>query len=347
MTTELHDAMLWDSADGGAVQCNLCAHRCRIAEGDLGLCRVRRNVGGALKTLTYARLCALHVDPIEKKPLFHFLPGSTSLSVATPGCNFRCNFCQNWRISQSPGQEHSGPSVPLKGTEFLPPEQIVKLAEQNHCDSISYTYTEPTVFFELAYDTAVLARQRGIKNCFVSNGFMTPQAVETIAPLLDAINVDLKCFSDETYRRVCGGRLQPVLDGLVSLVQAGVWVEVTTLVVPGMNDSETELRQIAEFIAEHLGVHVPWHVSRFHGDYQQRNTPATPLSTLQTACQLGAKAGLKYIYCGNAPGQADENTYCAHCRETLIGRVGFSVERIRLSNGACPNCQTPLEGVWE
>ena len=339
--------MLWDRAEGGAVRCNLCAHRCRIAEGKLGFCRVRKNVGGALKTLTYGWVCALHVDPIEKKPLFHFLPGSRSLSIATPGCNFRCSFCQNWQISQQPRQDEDGLDSPSLQTEFIPPETIVELARQNRCASISYTYTEPTIFFELAYDTARLARKHGIKNCFVSNGFMTPEAVETIAPVLDAINVDLKFFSEETYRTVCGGALQPVLDCLVNLVRAGVWVEVTTLVVPGMNDSEEELRQIAEFIATRLGPHVPWHVSRFHGDYQQRSAPATPLATLELARDLGLRAGLKYVYGGNAPGQVDERTYCTRCREVLIDRLGFTVENLRLKNGLCPNCQTPAEGVWE
>jgi pyruvate formate lyase activating enzyme len=346
MTNQFHDAMLWEPAEDGAVRCNLCAHRCRVAEGKWGFCRVRRNVGGALKTTTYGQLCAMHVDPIEKKPLFHFLPGSMSLSIATPGCNFRCNFCQNWQISQQPRRDEDGLYNPRQ-SEFVPPESIVELAERDRCSSISYTYTEPTIFFELAYDTAILARQRGMKNCFVSNGFMTPQAVETIAPMLDAINVDLKCFSDETYRDVCGGKLQPVLDCLVNLVQAGVWVEVTTLVVPGMNDSEEDLRQIAEFIATRLGGHVPWHVSRFHGDYRQRNTPATPISTLELACDLGAKAGLKFVYCGNAPGLADERTCCPNCREILIDRVGFSVKSVHLQHGVCPTCRTPIEGVWE
>ncbi|MBN1556028.1 MAG: AmmeMemoRadiSam system radical SAM enzyme [Phycisphaerae bacterium] len=348
MTADLHDAMLWEPADGGAVRCDLCAHRCRIAEGKFGSCRVRQNVDGVLKTLTYGQLCATHVDPIEKKPLFHFLPGSLSLSIATPGCNFRCSFCQNWRISQQPREDDDdGLSTPSRQNQFVPPEQIVQLARRNGCQSISYTYTEPTIFFELAYDTAHLAHEQGIKNCFVSNGFMTAEAVETVAPVLDAINVDLKCFSDETYKNVCGGRLQPVLDCLENLVRAGVWVEVTTLVVPGMNDSEAELRRIAEFIATRLGAHVPWHVSRFHGDYKQRTTPATPLSTLQTACRLGAEAGLKYIYSGNVPGEADERTYCARCREVLIDRMGFSVQHVHLQNGACPKCDTPLEGVWE
>ncbi len=347
MSDELQDAMLWERAENDAVQCNLCAHRCRIAEGKEGFCSVRRNVGGVLKTLTYGRICALHVDPIEKKPLFHFLPGSKSLSLATPGCNFRCSFCQNWQISQQPSWvEGESNNISLQ-TEYVAPESVVELAQQNHCASISYTYTEPTIFFEYAYDTATLARRNGIKNCFVSNGFMTPRAVEAIAPVLDAINVDLKCFSDETYRKVCRGSLQPVLNCLEQLVQAGIWVEVTTLVVPGMNDSPEELRQIADFIAKTLGQGVPWHVSRFHGDYQLRSTPSTPLATLELACRLGAEAGLKYVYCGNVPSLVDERTRCPHCREVLIDRAGFSVSAVRIRNGRCPKCDTPVEGVWE
>lgn len=342
---ELHDAMLWTPADDNAVQCNLCAHRCKIAAGAIGLCQVRQNVTGKLKTHTYSQVCAMNVDPIEKKPLFHFLPNSMSLSLATPGCNFRCAFCQNWQISQQAREDKNGGNI-FRRAQAIPPEQLVNLARQNGCASISYTYTEPTIFFELAYDTAALAHEAGIKNCFVSNGFMTPEAVETIAPHLDAINVDLKCFSDETYRRVCQGRLAPVLACLENLVRAGIWVEVTTLAVPGMNDSEAELRQIAEFVAEKLGKHVPWHVSRFHPDYKKLETPATPLATLERAGELGREAGLKYVYCGNVPGQADECTRCAHCQNVLIDRRGFRVENIFIEDGACPHCQTPLEGIW-
>ncbi len=342
---ELHDAMLWEAGDDDAVRCKLCAHRCRIAPGAFGLCCVRENVAGRLKTHTYDQICALNVDPIEKKPLFHVLPGTMSLSVATPGCNFRCAFCQNWQISQRPRREEQGRLGP-RSTQSIAPETLVQQAEEHRCASISYTYTEPTIFFELAYDTARQAHRRGIKNCFVSNGYMTPEAVNTIAPVLDAINVDLKCFSDETYRDVCGGRLQPVLDCLQALVQAGVWVEVTTLVVPDMNDSEAELRQIAEFIAAALGKHVPWHVSRFHGDYQQTDIPPTPIATLERACRCGKEAGLKYIYCGNVPGKVDERTYCPSCRSVLIDRVGFHVEQITMQNGTCPNCGTAMEGLW-
>jgi len=332
--------MLWEKLDGRKVRCELCAHRCVIAAGRYGICRVRQNVDGVLKTHSYDAVVAVNVDPIEKKPLFHFLPGTLSLSVAAAGCNFQCEFCQNWQISQSP---RTGRVV---GGQAVSPERIVAAAVNYDCASISYTYTEPTVFFELAYDTARLARDRGLKNCFVSNGYMTPRAVETISPYLDAINVDLKAFRDETYRRVMKARLEPVLQCLKALVDAGIWVEVTTLVVPGMNDSPQELHQIAEFIATQLGPDVPWHVSRFHGDYKMTNVPATPIETLKLACRIGAEAGLRYIYSGNVSGQADERTYCPGCGRVLIDRVGFAVRQVRIADGACPECGLKIPGIW-
>ncbi len=335
-----HDAMLWESLDGQTVRCNLCGHQCVIAAGKYGVCRVRRNVAGTLKTLNYGALVALNADPIEKKPLFHFLPGTRSLSVAAAGCNFQCPFCQNWQISQA---LRDGLYV---GATFVSPAEIVAAAVKHDCPSISYTYTEPTVFFELAYDTATLGKQQGLKNCFVSNGFLSELAVETIAPVLDAINVDLKAFRDATYRSIMKARLEPVLTCLKALVKAGVWVEVTTLVVPGMNDSPEELRDIARFIVDELGDFVPWHVSRFHGDYKMTTTPTTPLRTLELACRLGKEAGLKFVYSGNVAGQADESTYCPTCGELLIERVGFGIRGSRLAKGCCPACQTQIEGVW-
>ncbi len=338
--SETREAMLYEKLDGQKVRCNLCGHRCVIKAGKYGVCRVRQNVEGSLESLSYDAVVALNVDPIEKKPLFHFLPGTQSVSVAATGCNFQCKFCQNWRISQSPrtGKLAEGRAVSSK--------QIVSAARNYECDSISYTYTEPTVFFELAYDTAKLAHDEGIKNCFVSNGFLTPLAVDTIAPYLDAINVDLKAFRDETYRRVMKARLEPVLDCLRALMKAGIWVEITTLVVPQMNDSPEELRDIAEFIANELGPHVPWHVSRFHGDYNMTQTPSTPLEKLQDACRIGKEAGLKYIYCGNVAGQVDESTYCPNCKNVVIERSGFSVRRINLEDEKCGKCGEPIEGVW-
>ncbi len=284
---------------------------------------------------------AVHVDPIEKKPLFHFLPGTRSLSIACAGCNFQCEFCQNWQISQSPRSSR------VRSGQAVSPQQIITAAKTHDCASISYTYTEPTIFFELAYETAKLAREQGIANCFVSNGYMTDPAVRTISPYLDAINVDLKAFRDDTYNRVMKARLTPVLDCLRALVRERVWVEVTTLIVPGMNDSAQELRNIATFIAGDLGKAVPWHVSRFHGDYHMTTTPATPVTKLDEACRIGREAGLKFVYCGNVPGRNDERTLCPNCHAVLIDRVGFNMHQNRLQNGACPDCGTEIEGVWD
>ncbi len=338
---ESHQAMLWEQLGGKRVRCHLCGHECLIAEGKYGLCRVRRNVDGALRSLSYGNVVAVNVDPIEKKPLFHFLPGSQSLSVAAAGCNFQCEFCQNWQISQ-PSNEGR-----LAGGQAVSPEQIVSGAMAQDCRSISFTYTEPTVFFELAYDTAKLAKRRGIRSCFVSNGYMTPLAVEKISPYLDAINVDLKAFRDETYQHVMKARLEPVLTCLKSLIAAGIWVEVTTLVVPEMNDSPEELRDIAHFIASELGPHVPWHVSRFHGEYHMTAASSTPIQTLELACRIGAEEGLKYIYCGNVAGLVDERTHCPACGQVVVDRTGFSIREVRLKDGACPKCNQAIEGIWE
>ncbi len=348
--TATHEAMLWEVLDEGnlRVQYRLCAHRCVLAEGELGRCRVRQNRGGQMVTHTYDQVTAMTPDPIEKKPLFHVLPGSRSLSIATPGCNFHCDFCQNWHISQTP----EGGLTPDAG-EAITPTQIVELARRNHCASISYTYTEPTVFFELAYETAQLAKQAGLRNCFVSNGFFTEEALDLIAPTLDAINVDLKAFSDKTYRTRFGGKLSPVLDTLQRLIEAGIWVEVTTLVVPGMNDSEEELYQIATFIAGTLGVDVPWHVSRYHGDFKCRHAPNTPLESLERAVQIGRDAGLRYLYCGNVfgspaqPGGDHESTHCPACQSPIVIRKGYAVEAIHLRHGLCRSCNEPIPGIWE
>jgi pyruvate formate lyase activating enzyme len=334
------EAQLWKKADGQDVQCELCGHQCKIAAGQYGLCRVRQNVAGALQTLNYGSLVALNVDPIEKKPLFHVLPGSTSLSIAAAGCNFQCEFCQNWQISQQP---RDGKGILGQATS---PEQVVSAAGNYDCASISYTYTEPTVFFEFARDCSRLAHEQGIKNCFVSNGFLTEKAVGELTGLLDAINVDLKAFRDKTYREIMKAPLAPVLTCLKSLVQAGIWVEVTTLVVPEMNDSREELADIAGFIAGQLGPDVPWHVSRFRGEYQMRDHGATPRETLEMAATLGKKAGLKHVYCGNLHGQVDENTYCPSCKELLIDRTGFHVRQNRLRDGACPSCGQAIAGLW-
>jgi pyruvate formate lyase activating enzyme len=338
----MKEALLYDKLADGRTACRLCRHRCRIEAGARGLCGVRENRGGALYSLVYGRLVARHVDPIEKKPLFHFLPGSLSYSIATVGCNFRCRFCQNADIAQLPNDRGGA----IAG-ERCEPEAVVRAAERSGCRSIAYTYTEPTVFFEFARDTARLARERGLRNVFVTNGYMTSEAVALIAPVLDAANVDLKAFSPRFYREVCGARLKGVLRTLGRLKARGVFVEVTTLLVPGLNDDRRELRELAAFLAGDLGPETPWHISRFHPDYRMTDRPPTPVETLREAREIGRAAGLKFVYTGNVPGDPGENTFCPGCGEILIARRGFQVAAVRLQAGGCGRCGAAVAGVWE
>ena len=336
-----HEAKLYHTVEDQHVVCDLCHHRCRIAPGKRGVCRARLNENGRLVSLVYGRCIAMNADPIEKKPLFHFLPGSLSFSVATVGCNFRCSFCQNYLISQSLSEAEG--SVP---GETVSPDELVRSALKRHCHSISYTYTEPTVFFEYALETAQLATAAGLGNCFVSNGFMTPEAVDAIAPYLDAINVDLKSFNPEVYRKIMGGRLEGVLDTLAYLHKKGIWLEVTTLVVEDMNDSEEEIRQIARFIAG-LSRDIPWHVSRFFPQYKMTATPPTAARTIADAVRIGEEEGLRFVYCGNARDERHESTRCAQCGTLLIGRSGYFITTNTLKpDGACPSCGTQCPGVW-
>ena len=303
--------------------------------------RRERDRAGVLYTLVYDRVISAHVDPIEKKPLFHFLPGTSSFSVATVGCNFHCLFCQNWDISQMPKDKHGS----ILGKK-ISPEQIVRKALGGRCATIAYTYTEPTIFFELAYDTAKLAAEQGLKNIFVTNGYITPEALTLIQPYLHAANIDLKGFDDQRHRRVCGAKLQPVLDTIRSMQERGIWVEVTTLVIPGHNDSDEELTQIARFLKD-VSEDIPWHLSALFPAYKMREVEPTDLATLQRAWQIGKEAGLRYVYCGNLPSNLHESTDCYHCGKRIVEREGFSVGRITLHQGRCPDCQTPIAGVWE
>jgi len=333
----IREAMLWSSRVDGKVECRLCAHRCVVAPGKRGVCSVRENRDGRLATLVYGEVVAAHVDPIEKKPLYHFFPGSRALSVATAGCNFRCGFCQNWQISQAPRRKGEG----IAGEAFGP-EAVVRAAVDQDCRSISYTYTEPTIFFEYAFDTARLGREAGLANNFVTNGYMTAEALETIRPYLDAANVDLKAFKDETYKKICGARLEPVLESIRLMRKLGIWVEVTTLVVPGLNDGAEELAAIARFIAS-VDPAIPWHISRFHPDYEYTQAPPTPVATLRAAAEAGRKEGLRHIYVGNVPGES-EDTLCAACGFVLIRRRGFSVVGNALRDSRCPSCGAVLAG---
>ena len=335
-------AYLWEPSEDNKVRCNLCSHRCMIGDGRRGICAVRENRKGTLETLVYGKLVARHIDPIEKKPLYHFLPNTLSYSIATVGCNFSCRFCQNADIAQMPA-DHQGTIMGSSST----PGDVVAAAEQGGCRSISYTYTEPTIFFEFAYETARLAHESSLRNVFVTNGYMTAEALEMISPYLDAANVDLKAFSDKYYKELCGARLKHVQATLKLMKSLGVFVEVTTLVVPGLNDDPAELKALAAFVANDLGPETPWHISRFHPTYKLTDRPSTPVATLNLAREIGLKAGLRYVYTGNVPGDAGENTYCHGCGEIVIERFGFRVGRIGVENGKCVHCGVEIDGVWE
>jgi pyruvate formate lyase activating enzyme len=342
----MKEALLYEKQDDQRVRCNLCAHRCLIPPGQKGVCLVRENQAGALYSLVYGLPLSQAVDPIEKKPLFHFHPGSTAFSIATVGCNFRCSFCQNADISQMPRDRGQIMGHPVT------PEEIVRAARRHGSRSIAYTYTEPTIFFEYTYDIAALAHEAGIASVYVTNGYMTPEMLEMFhglgaahEPWLHAANVDLKAFRDETYKRVCGARLEPVLDALIKMKELGLWVEVTTLIVPDMNDSDDELREMASFIASQLGVETPWHVSRFHPDYRMRDRRPTLPQTLRRAFELGREAGLRYVYVGNMPGSHLEDTHCPNCDSVVVGRRGFQVRYRNLQDGTCLQCGTAIDGV--
>lgn len=337
----MKEAMLYRKQEDGKVACVLCSHRCVIADGKRGFCGVRVNHEGTLYTLVYGKVIAQHVDPIEKKPLFHFLPGTFSYSVATIGCNFRCGFCQNWEISQ----------FRMNGEEDLPgkslaPETAVQEAAKAGCVSMSYTYTEPTIFFEYAYDTAVLAHERGIKNVFVTNGYQTPETIQKMTGVIDAANVDLKSFSDEFYRKVCSAELEPVLEAIRLMHEAGIHVEVTTLVVPDENDSEGELREIADFLFD-ISPDIPWHISCFHPDYKELTMRPTPRETIRKALAIGREQGLHYVFAGNLPGEGDEDTVCPHCKHVVISRSGYSVRAMGMKGNRCGNCGAPLPIINE
>ena len=331
--------MLYEKLENNNVQCALCNHRCKIAPGKFGTCGVRQNVEGTLYTLVYGEAIATHVDPIEKKPLYHFLPGTNSYSIASIGCNFKCGFCQNWQISQINKKKQSG----KLGTDILP-EDVVKKAMVNNCKSISYTYTEPTIFFEYAFDTAKAAKEKGIYNVFVTNGYMAKEAIDEIKPYLDAANVDLKSFKDEYYKKSCGARLQPVVDNIAYMHKNGIWVEVTTLIIPGLNDSTEELFDIAKFIGS-VDDKMPWHISRFQPNYKMTESEITPIATMKQAMEIGKEVGLKYVYLGNV--NEESNTFCHNCGNLLVRRKLFSSEPGNIEGGKCNNCWSVIPGKWE
>ena len=363
--TSLREARYYETLANDKVLCTLCPHDCHIPEGGRGACAVRYNHGGKLYTLVYDKVIAKEVNPIEKKPLFHFHPGSFAYSISTVGCNLRCSFCQNWQLSQWP-KDHLPKHLDAENLESkdqpelicpqllelereiigetVTPEIIVNTALKTGCISISYTFTEPTIFYELAFDTAVLARQKGLKNNFVSNGFISEAPLRELATVLDAANIDLKFFKEESYRRISRARLQPILDAIRLYHELDVWLEITTLIIPGVNDSDEELTQIAEFICS-VSETIPWHVTAYYPAYKMFNHPPTNAATLRRARKIGFAAGLRYVYEGNIPGEGGENTYCYQCNKLLIERFGFSVRLNRIQNSRCPDCGARIDGI--
>lgn len=328
-------ALLQKKLIGDKVKCLTCAHYCNLSKGQIGICNVRKNKEGKILTYNYEKLSTLNSDPIEKKPIFHFLPGSQTLSMAAPGCSFQCKNCQNWFLAHKKIVDIDEKNFPAK--------KIVKIAIKRNHPSISYTYSEPIVFLEYALETMKEAKKKGIKNIWVSNGFFTPISLKTILPYLDAINIDLKSFSSQFYKEICGGRLSPVLHAIKKLKKAGVWIELTTLFIPNKNDSEKEMKKIANFIAS-LGVETPWHIIRFSGMWskEMKDVPDTPIETLEKAWHIGKKAGLENVYIGNVPNTDKQNTICPNCDSVLIERNFYQIKRYD-QDGTCPRCHHKIK----
>jgi pyruvate formate lyase activating enzyme len=335
----MKEAVLYERLESKKVRCRLCRHGCRIDDGKKGICSVRTNRDGTLYTLVYDKVVSTNVDPIEKKPLFHFAPSTSSFSIATVGCNFQCSFCQNYSISQMPRDQGR-----VAGHD-IPPEQLAELAVKYGCRSISYTYTEPTIYYELARDTMVAARGRGLLNVFVTNGYMTREMLDDSKGLIDAANVDLKAFNDKFYTRYCKARREGVMDSMCYMKELGIWLEVTTLLIPGLNDDPDELRDMARFIRDKLSPGTPWHISRFYPQYKEQDIPPTAVEALRRARQIGVDEGLSYVYTGNVPSDPGEKTSCPQCSELLVDRVGFSCRTYAIKDGRCPKCGYVIDGV--
>ncbi|NDV18913.1 AmmeMemoRadiSam system radical SAM enzyme [Pseudodesulfovibrio sp. JC047] len=334
------EARLWEPVENGAISCRLCNHSCTIEPGQRGQCGVRENRDGTLYSLNYDKVAAHHLDPIEKKPLYHFQPGTQTYSIATMGCNLRCTFCQNWSLSQTPHEKGN-----IEGQKVTP-TQLVDEAIRLGATSISYTYSEPTIFFELIQDTATLAKERGLKNVLVSNGFMSTECLDTLRPLIDAINVDLKCFNEDFYKEISCAHLKPVLANLKKIKHdLKWWLEITTLLIPGRNDSQEDIQKLTEFIARELGTDTPWHISRFHPDYKMVDSGVTPAEALQETYAIGKAQGLKYVYVGNMPDLNRQNTFCPGCGTKLIDRSGFSIKILGIENGHCSECGEAIQGI--
>lgn len=349
-------AVLYKKLKKNNVQCLACSWQCAISPGKSGICGVRQNKNGDLYLLVYGRPIAVNIDPVEKKPLFHFLPGKTVFSFGTLGCNFSCGFCQNWDISQTPKlskkidvekKQQKTIEDLILACQKLSPKEIIDYCLKNKISAIAYTYNEPAIFFEYAYDTARLAHKKGLKNIYVSNGFETDMALEKISPYLDAINIDLKAYSPKFYKKICKAKIEPVLNNIKTIAKEfkKTWLEITTLIIPGHNDSPEEIKKIAEFIAK-LNPCIPWHISAFYPAYQMSNIQATPTKTIHQAYKIGKKAGLRFVYTGNIYDHHGQNTYCPNCRLALVKRDGYTITDNSIENNRCPKCKENIHGIW-
>ncbi|MBI4834637.1 MAG: AmmeMemoRadiSam system radical SAM enzyme [Planctomycetes bacterium] len=335
----LHEAMFYEKLPDKKIKCTICPRYCVVSPGNRGYCRNKENREGIYYTLAHSKACSTAIDPVEKKPLFHFLPGRRAFSLATAGCNFQCQNCQNWQISQSDPDK-------LKSQDLFP-QTIVTICREKEIPVIAFTYSEPTVFYEYMHDTAKIARGNGIASVMISNGYINEKPLKRLCQELSAVKIDLKSFSDEFYRKICGGQLQPVLDTLLTLKKIGIWFEIVTLIIPSLNDSEGEIEKMCLWIKENLGTNIPLHFSRFTPTYKLTNLPQTPVSTLVKAYNIARTTGLNFVYLGNVSPHDYESTYCPNCKTTLIKRTAFDVKTISLKNGKCSSCQTSIPGVWQ
>ena len=332
------EALYYEKIDEQTVQCELCPRRCLLMEGMRGFCRVRQSEGGKLYTLVYGNPCSYHIDPVEKKPIYHMLPATSALSIATAGCNLRCKFCQNWTISQRPPEETDNVQ--------MSPQEVVDLAVKNGCSSIAYTYSEPIIFYEYMLDTAKLARKRGLKNIMVTAGYINEEPLRELCKYIDAANVDLKGYDEKYLRKVCGQELGPLLKALEIFKEEGVWLEITNLIVPTLNDDIQTIKKMCIWIRDNLGPETPLHFSRFTPRYKLKNLYLTPVSTLEKAKEVAESVGLKYVYIGNAPGHPAEHTFCPDCKAVLIERIGYSIKQNNIIGGKCKFCNRPIPGIW-
>lgn len=333
------EARYYEKLENRKIKCKLCPRECVIDDLERGYCGVRENISGTYYTLVYGKPCTAHIDPIEKKPLFHFLPGTTAFSIATVGCNVLCKFCQNWEISQANPDQ-------VKSFD-MPPKQVAEISQKNRCASIAYTYTEPVIFTEYMYDSAVEGRMLGVKSAMISNGYIQAQPMKDLCKVLDGVKIDLKAFTERFYKELVAGELRPVLDTLVLLKAENMWTEIVYLVIPGQNDDTNELEELCHWIVKELGPDTPVHFTRFHPQYRLTNLPSTPLNTLKKARTIGLDSGLFYVYTGNVPGDPGESTFCPGCHQVVIKRIGFSVVENNLNSGLCKYCQTKIAGVWK